>query len=69
MIPLAPRFGTLVLLVENSEDGSHAQFQIGVATNLDFKLLCRWLEWLDLLYQTWKMQQPSVSILVLYNIK
>jgi len=32
MIPLAARLGTLVLLVENSENGSHAQSQIGVAT-------------------------------------
>jgi len=29
---LAACFGTLVMLVENSEDGSHAQSQIGVAT-------------------------------------
>jgi len=41
MIPLAPRFGTLVLLVENSEDGSHAQSQIGVATTRVVSTWCR----------------------------
>jgi len=40
VIPLATCFGTLVLLEENSEDGNHAQSQIGVATIRVWRLPC-----------------------------